>query len=90
MDALPGQGPVAAAWNQPIQTDWDEAQRQLRERLTARDNNTLDVVRKGRQLTFNEWADFFLENYSKPPIRAREDSRSERERAEDARPVFGT
>ena len=51
-------------------TDWDEAQRQLRERLQSRDNNTLDVVRKGRQLTFNEWADFFLENYSKPPIRA--------------------
>ena len=40
-------------------TDWDEAQRQLRERLQSRDNNSLDVVRKGRQLTFNEWADFF-------------------------------
>ena len=51
-------------------TDWDEAQRQLRERLHARDNNTLDVIRKGKQPTFNEWADFFLENYSKPPIRA--------------------
>ena len=30
--------------------DWQEAQRQLRERLQARDNNTLDVVRKGEQL----------------------------------------
>ena len=50
-------------------TDWDEAQRKLRERLHSRDNNSLDVVRKGRQLTFNEWADFFLENYSKPPMR---------------------
>ena len=65
-------------------TDWDEAQRRLRERLQSRDNNTLDVVRKGKQLTFNEWADFFLENYSKPPIRAREDARGQRERAEDA------
>jgi integrase len=51
-------------------TDWDEAQRYLRERLKARDDNALDVVRKGKQTTFSEWADFFLENYSKPPLRA--------------------
>ena len=50
--------------------DWKEAQRQLRERLQARDSNTLHIVRKGEQLTFGEWAAFFLENYSKPPIRA--------------------
>ena len=43
--------------------DWSEAQRTLRERLAARDNNTLDIVRKGEQLGF-------LENHSKPPIRA--------------------
>ena len=49
--------------------DWQEAQRQLRERLQSRDNNTLHIVRKGEQLTFSEWADFFLENYSKPPVR---------------------
>src|SRR5881227_1460617 len=51
-------------------TDWGEAQKQMRERLGARDNNTLDAIRKGTQLTFGEWADFFLENYSRPPIRA--------------------
>jgi integrase len=50
--------------------DWQEAQRKLRERLQARDDNILDVVRKGEQLQFAEWADFFLENYSTPPIRA--------------------
>jgi len=50
--------------------DWPEAQRKLRERLQARDENILDVVRKGEQLLFNDWADFFLENYSKPPMRA--------------------
>ncbi len=50
--------------------DWDEAQRRLRERLQARDNRTLEVVRRGERLTFKEWADSFLENYSKPPIRA--------------------
>ena len=38
--------------------DWQEAQRQLRERLQARDNNTLHIVRKGEQLAFSEWADF--------------------------------
>jgi len=50
--------------------DWQEAQRKLRERLQARDEKILEVVRKGEQLQFAEWADFFLENYSKPPIRA--------------------
>ena len=28
------------------------------------------LVRQGELLTFGEWAGFFLENYSKPPIRA--------------------
>ena len=50
--------------------DWQEAQRKLRERLQSRDDRILDVVRKGEQLQFSDWADFFLENYSKPPIRA--------------------
>jgi len=50
--------------------DWQEAQRKLRERLQSRDDRILDVVRKGEQLQFSDWADFFLEHYSKPPIRA--------------------
>ncbi len=50
--------------------DWQEANRKLRERLLARDDKVLDIVRKGEQLEFTEWADFFLENYSKPPMRA--------------------
>jgi integrase len=50
--------------------DWNEAQRRLRERFQARDNRTLDVVRRGEQLNFHDWADSFMENYSKPPIRA--------------------
>jgi integrase len=49
--------------------DWQEAQKKLRERLLARDGNVLQIVRKGENLTFGEWADLFLENYSKPPIR---------------------
>ena len=50
--------------------DWDEAQKRLRERLQARDNNTLPALRRGQDLTFQEWADFYLENFSKPPFRA--------------------
>jgi integrase len=50
--------------------DWQEANRKLRERLHARDNRVLDIVRRGEQLGFEEWVDFFLEHYSKPPIRA--------------------
>jgi len=50
--------------------DWQEAQRLLRERLQARDGNALDVIRKGEKLSLEQWADFFLENYSKPPVRA--------------------
>ena len=51
-------------------SDWHEAQKKLRERLQARDDNILDIVCKGEQLPFEEWVDFFLENYSKPPLRA--------------------
>jgi hypothetical protein len=50
--------------------DWQEAQQPLRERLQARDNNVLDVIRKGEKLSLEQWVDFFLENYSKPPVRA--------------------
>src|SRR5258708_3765773 len=31
---------------------------------------SLDVIRKGEKLSLEQWADFFLENYSKPPVRA--------------------
>ena len=50
--------------------DWQEANKKLRERLQARDANLLEVIRKGETLTYGQWADFFLENYSKPPMRA--------------------
>lgn len=50
--------------------DWQEANRKLRERLQARDDKVLEIVRRGEQLDFGEWADFFPESYSRPPIRA--------------------
>jgi hypothetical protein len=49
--------------------DWDTAQRKLRGRLSARDNRTLEVVRKGEQMSFQEWVASFMENYSKPSAR---------------------
>src|SRR5208282_5339869 len=51
--------------------EWEEANRKLRERLQARDGNLLEVIRKGEALCFGEWVDSFLENYSKPPLRAK-------------------
>jgi integrase len=53
-----------------LTADWQLANKRLRERLKARDENVLEVVRRGETLTFGEWADFFLENHSRPPIRA--------------------
>jgi integrase len=50
--------------------DWEEAQKRLRERLQARDSNTLPLLRKGEQLTFAQWSEHFLEAFAKPPIRA--------------------
>jgi|SRR5690349_12798736 len=70
-------------------TDWDEAQRRLRERLAARDDNSLETLRKGKQLTFDEWADFFLVNYSKPPIRAPKTHEANENALKSLRPVFG-
>ena len=50
--------------------DWDEAQSRLRERLRARDGNILDIVRRGERLTFKEWAEAFLIDHTKPPLRS--------------------
>ena len=50
--------------------NWDDAQKILRERLGDRDNNTLLSLRKGREITLGEWANSYLENFSKPPFRA--------------------
>src|ERR1039457_5633150 len=51
-------------------TDRQEAERFLRERLDARDDGILPTVLTSKNLTFGEWAEWFLENRSKPPFRA--------------------
>lgn len=70
--------------------DWDEAQRVLRERLAARDNNSLDILRKGRQTVFKEWVDHFLEHYSKPPIRTKATHVANQAALRTLGPAFGT
>ena len=50
--------------------NWQEAQKRLRERLLARDDNVLEVVRKGEGLTLGQWVEHFLTIYSTPPVRA--------------------
>src|SRR5713226_9456285 len=70
--------------------NWQEAQKRLRERLQARDGNILEVVRKGENLTFGEWADLFLENYSKPPIREPKTHVANRRAANHLKKAFAT
>jgi integrase len=69
--------------------DWQEAQRRLRERLQARDQNTLQTIRRGEQLLFNDWVDYFLENYSQPPFRAAKTHRASIMALKHLRPEFG-
>jgi integrase len=49
--------------------DREEAERFLRARVAARDDGTLPAILSGKNLTFSEWAEWFLERRSKPPFR---------------------
>jgi integrase len=71
-------------------TDWQAAQRKLRDRLQARDGNVLDIVRRGEALNFGDWTDFFLENYSKPPIRELKTHAANLRATKHLRTAFGT
>ncbi len=70
--------------------DWQEAQRKLRERLQARDGKLLDIVRKGEQLKFSTWMEFFLENYSQPPMRAEKTHEANLRAVLHLKKAFGT
>ena len=63
-------------------TDREQAERFLRDRLDARDEGRLSVLLGSKRLTFNEWADWFLEKRSKPAISERGQSSSERQCSE--------
>jgi integrase len=69
--------------------DWQEANKKLRVRLQARDENLLEAIRKGETLAFGQWADFFLENHSKPPIRAAKTHEANERCAKHLKAAFG-
>ena len=71
-------------------TDPEEAERFLRERLGARDDGSLPMLLSSRNLTFGEWADWFLEKRSKPPIRSEKTHQQNTNAVKYLRPVFGS
>jgi integrase len=76
---------------EPTRTaDWKEAQQKLRERLQARDDNVLEIVRKGEHTTVREWTELFLENYSKPPMRSLKTHESHQRAVKHLVQAFGT
>jgi hypothetical protein len=70
-------------------SDRQEAERFLRDRLDARDNGSLATVLTSKQLTFNQWADWFLERRSKPPFRSAGNHQQNMNALKFLRPVFG-
>ena len=70
-------------------TDRERAERFLRVRLQARDEGRLSAVLAGKNLTFDEWADWFLERRSKPPYRSEKTHRENLKALKLLRPVFG-
>ena len=70
--------------------DWNEAERFLRDRLDARDEGSLATVLASKTVTFNEWADWFLQKRSKPPFRAEKTHLENLNALKFLRPVFGS
>lgn len=70
-------------------SDRHEAERFLRDRLDARDDGRLATVLTSKQLTFNEWADWFLERRSKPPFRSAGNHQQNLNALKFLRPAFG-
>jgi hypothetical protein len=70
-------------------SDRQRAERFLRDRLNARDDGRLMTVLAGKQITFNQWADWFLERRSKPPFRSATNHQINLNALKFLRPVFG-
>lgn len=70
-------------------TDREEAERFLRERLAARDEGRLPAILSGKNLTFDEWTDWFLEKRSKPPYRSEKTHQQNLNAAKLLHPIFG-
>ena len=71
-------------------TDNEKAEHFLRDRLDSRDEGTLPVVLASKELTFDEWADWFLERKSKPPYRAEKTHLENVNALKFLRPTFGS
>jgi hypothetical protein len=69
--------------------DRQEAERFLRDRLDARDDGRLATVLTSKQLTFDQWADWFLERRSKPPFRSVGNHQQNVNALKFLRPAFG-
>lgn len=69
--------------------DREAAERFLRDRLDSRDDGTLSAILAGKVLTFDMWADWFLERRSKPPYRSEKTHHDNLEVLKNLRPVFG-
>lgn len=69
--------------------DEQEANRSLRDRLDARDDGRLPAILAGKNLAFDPWADWFLENRSKPPFRKEKTHLENLNALKFLRPRFG-
>jgi len=70
-------------------TDRGEAEAFLRKRLDARDEGLLPAILSGRNLVFNDWAEWFLQNRSTPPFRTHKTHLQNLRVVGHLRPVFG-
>jgi integrase len=70
-------------------SDRQEAERFLRDRLDERDEGRLPTILASKNLTFNQWADWFLEKRSAPPFRAEKTHAENLNALKFLRPTFG-
>jgi hypothetical protein len=70
-------------------SDRQQAERFLRDRLDARDDGSLATVLTSKQLTFNQWAEWFVERRSKPPFRSAGNHEQNVNALKFLRPAFG-
>ena len=70
-------------------SDRQKAERFLRDRLDARDDGSLSTVLTSKQLTFNQWAEWFLERRSRPPFRTAGNHQQNVNALKFLRPAFG-
>ena len=71
------------------QREKSEAEKVMRKRLVARDEGLLASALPDGGISFNQWADWFLANRSKPPFRSEQTHRQNLGALKFLRPRFG-